>query len=173
MPSRRTVLLGGGLAALGGLGWLGVEYVPVTGEVKRKYVDVSWETNGRERHGRVLWSALAPGGEIDVEYASSYAEDAVQSPRRITVDESVDARLNGAFRDVIYRLGVTGTASDSGYSMKRVSQGGFNRAQLGDTATVANLGDQLYVHEVDTRPRRSGSSAVRTYDFASTYPTYE
>lgn len=170
MPSRRTVLLGGGLAAVGGLG---VEHASVTGEVKRKYVDVSWETNGRERHGRVLWSALAPGGEIDVEYASSYAEDAVQSSGRITVDESVDARLNGAFRDVTYRLGVTGTASDSGYSMKRVSRGGFNRAQLGDTATVARLGDQLYVHEVDSRSRRSNSSEVRTYDFASTYPTYE
>jgi hypothetical protein len=172
MPSRRTVLLGGGLA-VGGLGWLGVEHAFVTGEVRRKYIDVSWETNGRERHGRVLWSALEPSGEIDVEYAPSYAEDAVQSPGRIAVDESVDGRLNDAFRDVTYRLGVTGTASDSGYGMKRVSRDGFNRPQLGERATVARLGDQLYVHEVDSRSRQPESSEVRTYDFASTYPTYE
>lgn len=174
MPSRRTVLLGGGLAAIGGLGWLGVESVSVTGEVKRKYVGVSWESNGRERHGRVLWSALAPSDEINVSYAPSYAADAVQSPRTIVVDRNVDSRLNSAFTDVTYRLGVTGTAlGGSGYDMKQVSRDGFNRAQLGDAATVADLGDQLYVHEVNTRPGRSNSAEVRTFDFASEYPTYE
>ncbi|WP_425499754.1 twin-arginine translocation signal domain-containing protein [Natrinema caseinilyticum] len=43
MPSRRDFLRGGGgLAAVGGLGWLGIGHISVTGEVKRKYIDVSW-----------------------------------------------------------------------------------------------------------------------------------
>ena len=169
MPSRRAFLLGGGgLAAIGGLSWLGVEHVSVTGEVKRKYIDVSWGSNGRQRHGRILWSALAPEDEINISYASSYAADAVQSPREITVDRGLDSRLNEDFSDVTYRLGVCGTASgDCGYSMKRVSQDGFNTAQLGDTATVANFGNQLYVYEVNTRSGWSGSSEIRTFDFAN------
>ncbi len=175
MPSRRTFLLGGGgLAAIGGLGWLGVEHISVTGEVKRKYIDVSWESNGRQRHGRILLSVLPPGDEINISCASSYAEDAVQSPRTITVNQSLDSRLNADFSDVTYRLGVSGTAlGGSGYSLKRVSRDGFNSAQLGDTATVANLGDRLSVHEVDTRSSWSGSSEIRTFDFASKYPTYQ
>ena len=173
MPSRRTVLLGG-LATIGGLGWLGVERVFVTGEVKRKYIDVSWESNGRQRHGRILWSALAPDDEIDVSYASAFAEDAFQSPRKIDVDQDLDSSLNGAFSDVTYKLGVCGTASGNcGYSLKRVNRDGFNRAQLGDTATVANLEDRLYIHEVKTRSSWSESSEIRTFDFVSKYPTYQ
>jgi len=173
MPSRRSFLLGGGgLAAIGGLGWFGVEHVSVTGEVKRKYIDVSWESNGRQQHGRILWSALSED-EINISYASSYAADAVQSPREITVAQGLDSRLNEDFSDVTYRIGVCGTAAgDCGYSMKRVSRDGFNSVQLSDTATVANFGNQLYVYEVNTESGWSGSSEIRTFEFTSKEPTY-
>ncbi|KPN29879.1 hypothetical protein SY89_00599 [Halolamina pelagica] len=174
MPARRSFLLAAGLTAIGGLGWLGVEHVSVTGEVKRKYIDVSWESQGRQRYGRVLWSALAPDEAINVSYASSYAADAVQSPRAITVDEELDSRLHAEFSSVTYRLGVAGTAlGGSGYSLKGVDREGFNGAQLGDTATVANLGDRLAVYDVETRPDWSNSSSVSTFDFAEKYPSFQ
>jgi len=175
MPARRSFLLAaGGLTAIGGLGWLGVEHVSVTGEVKRKYIDVSWESQGRQHHGRVLWSALAPDEAINVSYASAYAADAVQSPREITVDRDLDSRLRAEFSSVTYRLGVAGTALDgSGYSLKGVGREGFNSAQLGDTATVANLGDRLAVYDVDTRADWSGSPSVRTFDFTEKYPSFQ
>lgn len=175
MPARRSLLLAvGGLTAIGGLGWLGAEHVSVTGGVRRKYIDVSWESQGRQRYGRVLWSALAPDEAITVSYASTYAADAVQSPRAITVDGDLDSRLHAEFSSVTYRLGVAGTAlSGSGYSLKEVSREGFNSAQLGDTATVANLGDRLAVYEVETRSDWSDSSSVRTFDFAEKYPSFQ
>jgi hypothetical protein len=170
MTSRRALLLGG-LAAFGGLGWLGGEHLSVTGEVRRKYIYVSWEVNGRHRHGRMLWSVVAPGDEINISYASPDAEGAVQSPRTITVDRGLDRSLHADFSDVTYMLGVSGTAT--GYSMKRVSRDGFNRAQLGDTATVVHFNDRLFVSEVRPRTGWSGSSEIRTFDFRNTYPTYQ
>lgn len=174
MPSRRTVLLGsGGLTGLCGLGWAGIEHVSVTGAVKRKYIDVSWEVNGRQRHGHVLLSLLEPEGEISISYAPAYAEEAVQLPREITVDEQLDNRLHGEFTDVTYRLGVCGTASgECGFSMKRVSRDGFNQVQLGDTVTVANFENHLYVYSVTPRSAWSGPSEITTFDFADFYLTY-
>lgn len=175
MPSRRAVLFGaGGLTAIGGLGWIGLEHASVIGAIRRKYVDVSWESNGRRRHGRILWSWVESGGEIEVSYAPTYAESAVRSPREITVDDRLESRLRGEFSDVTYRLGVCGTApGDCGFSMKRVSRDGFNRAQLGDTATVVDLETRLYVHTVTERSTWSDPSETETYDFTDAYPTYE
>ncbi|WP_168215789.1 hypothetical protein [Halorussus ruber] len=56
--------------------------------------------------------------------------------------------------------------------MKRVGRDGFNRAQLGDAATVADTGDRLYVSDVATQSDWSGSSEITTFDFAETYSTY-
>jgi hypothetical protein len=177
MPSRRTVLRGCGLVATGGLGWVVGESRSATGEVKRKYIDVAWDATGRQRHGRVLWSAVAPAepaDEINIEYAPSYVEDAVQSPGEITVDQRMATRLNDEFSDVTYRLGVAGTAlGGSGYSVKQVSRDGFTTAHLGETATVATVGDRQYVRNVTRRPTWTGPSEIRTFDFSSRYPTYE
>ena len=68
----------------------------------------------------------------------------------------------------------TGSALDgSGYSLKGVGREGFNGAQLGDTATVANLGDRLAVYDVETRSDWSNSSSVSTFDFAEKYPSFQ
>lgn len=118
-------------------------------------------------------SLLEPEGKIDISYAPAYGEEAVQSPREITVDEQLDSRLHAEFTDVTYRLGVCGTASgECGFSMKRVSRDGFNRVQLGDTVTVADFETHHYVYSVTSWSDWSGPSEITTFGFADFYPTY-
>lgn len=167
MPSRRTLLLGGGLAGSAVLGAVATGQLWHSGTVKRKRIAVSWERGGVRRNGYLLQTVLGPDGELDLWYAPAYVEAAVEAPREATVDGSLHGDLTTEFGDVAYTVGVCGTApgGDCAYGMKRVGREGFNRLQVGDTGTVSVAGDRLFVHGVDELSDWSGSSDVDTFEF--------
>lgn len=168
MPSRRAVVAGSGALASGlGLGWLATGGLAHTGRVVRKRIDVSWTYRGGERwNGQLLQAVRGPDGSVDLGYDPTYVGSAVSGPGAVTVSESLHERLADEFRSVEYRLGVCGTAPGEGcaYSVKRAGRPGFNRARLGDEATVTDVGDRLVVHRV-TEASGWRDADVHEFDF--------
>ena len=167
MLSRRSILLGGTLAASTVAGALVTGPLSHTGAVARKRIAVSWEWGGARKNGYLLQTVLGPDDELALWYAPTYAKGAVETPRKITIDRTLHNELTAEFSDVTYMIGVHGTATgeDSAYEMKQVGRNGFNQLQVGDTGTVSVLGDRLYVHSVDEMSDWSGTSNVRTFSF--------
>jgi len=167
MPSRRTLLLGGGLAGSAVLGAVATDRLWHSGTVKRKRISVSWEQGGVEGSGHLLQTVLAPDGEVDLQYAPAYVEAAVEGARAVSVDGSLHEDLATEFGSVAYTVGVCGTApgENCAYGMRRVGREGFNRLQVGDVGTVSVAGDRLFVHGVEERSDWSGRSDVGTFEF--------
>jgi hypothetical protein len=133
MPSRRSILVGAGGAALASVGGgAAIRRTAETGRVYQKIVSVTERRAGRTVAFDVL--NLTYGSDSETVYADvaeAYAT-AFDPPATLRVGPELRDRLERDFDEVRYLLGF----EEKGRLSGRVTAGGFDRVGVGDDAEV-------------------------------------